>query len=132
MDRESIQWGMPIVDPDSAIGAGWYLELNGERVAELTEPRYRMGEFWYSYRLTPLTTDPVVLDRLYNKDEWESCRVGFRSRKFGVLAPHAWTSQPPSRETGRVWVRSLDLQLDPGPSIVERFVSFLKRLRSKR
>src|SRR2546422_368980 len=72
INRETSRWGVPINDPDSAIGAGWDLELDGQRVAELTDPRHPIGEFWFSYRFTPLTSNPEVLNRLYAPDDWHS------------------------------------------------------------
>ena len=50
---------VPIIDLDSAIGAGWFIEVDGRRVAELTEPMYESGsQFWYSYVIVPTQEEP--------------------------------------------------------------------------
>jgi hypothetical protein len=78
---------VPVDDPDSAVGGGWFIEVNGKRVAELTEPMYVMGsQFWHSYVIVPLTDNPLEREDLFTKTFWDRNPV-FRSRKFGVVAP---------------------------------------------
>lgn len=119
----------PINDPDSAIGAGWFIEIDGRRVAELTEPMYvSESQFWYSYVIVPATDDPQEKERLFSLDFWTSGKIAFRSRKFGAIAPHAFSSMtPPDPETRRIIVRGLHLKLDPGPSIIEIVARLFKR-----
>ena|ERR1700677_3624174 len=120
---------VPVTDPDSAIGAGWFIEVDGRRVAELTEPMYESGsQFWFSYVIVPITDDPQEKAQLLSGEFWTSGKAIFRSRTFGVVAPDALPSMtPPSPDTHRISVRGLQLQLDPGPSLVEKVGKFFKR-----
>jgi hypothetical protein len=120
---------IPIADPDSAIGAGWFIEVDGRRVAELSEPMYVSGSrFWYSYVIVPITADLKEKERLFSGEFWTSGKAVFRSRKFGVVAPHALPSMtPPNQDTYRISVRGLQVELDPGPSLFEKMSKFFKR-----
>jgi hypothetical protein len=104
---------IPIDDPDSAIGAGWFVEVGGRRVAELVEPMYESGsQFWYSYVIKPLVDGSDERAQLLTKEFWDAGTAVFRSRKFGVVAPNAFTAEcGPSPDTHRISVRGLYLQL---------------------
>jgi hypothetical protein len=121
---------IPVDDPDSAIGAGWFIEVDGRCVAELAEPMYVSGsQFWYSYVIVPLTTNSQEKDLLFSQDFWVSGKAVFRSRKFGVVAPNALpASAPPSLDTHRIMVRGLHIQIDFGPSLIEKAAGFFKKL----
>jgi hypothetical protein len=120
---------VPIDDPDSAVGAGWFVEIDGRRVAELTEPMYESGsQFWISYVIVPTTNDPEEKSALLSGEFWSSGKAVFRSRKFGVVAPNAFPSTaPPEPDTHRMQFRGLYVQLDRGPSLIEMLVKFFKR-----
>jgi hypothetical protein len=127
-----IKWGVPVNDPDSAVGAGWFVEVDGQRVAELTEPRCQVDTpHWLSYVIVPLTDDPKMREQLYDLRFWHSERPAYRSRKFGALALGALVSGvPPCPETHRIIIlRGPYIHLDPGPSLVDRVVGLFKRGR---
>ena len=129
MNAAAGKWGIPVDDPDSAIGAGWLVELDGQRVAELTEPRCQVATpHWLSYVVVPLTDDPKISEHLFDLAFWQSDRPKFRSRKFGVLASGMLMSGvPPCPETHRIIIRGPCLDLDPGPGLIERFIHLFKR-----
>ena len=120
---------IPVDDPDSAIGAGWFVEVDGQRVAELVEPMYMSGgQFWVSYVIKPVTEDPHETARLFSGEFWTSGKAVFRSRKFGVVAPNVLPSMtPPTPDTHRIAMRGLHLQIEPGPGLVEKVAKFFKR-----
>ena len=124
---------IPVTDKDSAVGAGWFIELDGKRLAELDEPMYESGsQFWCSYVIRPLVDDIAERALLFSKEFWDDGRAVFRSRKFGVIAPNALTAaRTPDPDTHRISVRGLQLQRDPGPSLVERLFRLFKRLRKR-
>ena len=124
---------IPVTDKDSAVGAGWFIELDGRRLAELDEPMYESGsQFWCSYVIRPLIDDAAERALLLSKEFWDGGKAVFRNRKFGVIAPNAFTANcAPNPDTHRILVRGLQLQLDPGPSLVERFFGLFKRLRKR-
>ena len=128
-DKLTAKWGYPLNDPDSALGAGWIVELDGQRIAELTEPRYAPNSpFWLSYVIVPLTDDPKARGLLFDLAFWQGDRPKLRSRKFGVLASGMLMSGiPPCPETNRIIVRGPYIHLDPGPGLVEKFVGLFKR-----
>lgn len=109
---------VPVDDPDSAVGAGWFVEIDGRRVAELTEPMYESGsQFWFSYVIVPKTNDPQENAALFSGEFWSSGKAVLRSRKFGFVASNALpSSTPPDPDTHRMLFRGLHLQLDRGRS----------------
>ncbi len=62
-----------IFETDYGRDAGWFVEDRGRRVAQLTDWRYE-EMFWDSYRIEPLTDDPIEREELLNSDErWGAC-----------------------------------------------------------
>ncbi len=124
-----IKWGVPVNDPDSAIGGGWFVEIDGQRVAELTEPRCQVDTpHWLSFVVVPLTDDTTVREQLFTLEFWHSGKASFRSRKFGVLSSGVLVSGvPPCPNTHRIIARGFNVQLDPGPSLFERLLRLFKR-----
>jgi len=120
---------VPINDPESAIGAGWLVERDERVLAELTEPMYVSGsQFWYSYQIIPITNDPAEIEELTTSKFWRSDKIIFRSRKFGVIAPTALTSQDsPCSESHRVKLRGMHIKVDMGETLVEKLMAFLKK-----
>jgi hypothetical protein len=118
----------PVDDPESAIGAGWFVEVNGRRVAELTEPTCVMSsQSWYSYVIVPVTNDPEEWEQLFSGKFWTSGKPVFRSRKFGVVATRALPSMtPPDPDTRRISIRGLNLRLDAGPGVIEMVARFFQ------
>lgn len=124
---------IPVTDKDSTIGAGWFIEHDGRRLAELVEPMYVSGsQFWCSYVIRPLVDDAAERAFLFSKEFWVGGKGVFRSRKFGIIAPNALTANcAPDPETHRVSLRGLHIQIDPGPSLVERFFGLFNNLRKR-
>jgi hypothetical protein len=123
------KWGVPVNDPDSAIGAGWFVEVDGRRVAVLSDVRCQIETpHWLSYVITPLTEDAQEKAQLLALEFWRSDKPKYRSRKFGVLSSGALVSGiPPCPETQRIIMRGPYIDLDPGPSLVERAVALFRR-----
>lgn len=119
---------VPIDDPDSVIAAGWYVEVDGRRMAELTEPMYVTGsQFWFSYVMVPVSADPEDQERLFTAEFWSNGKAVFRSRKLGVVAVNALPSMtPPSKKTRRLLVRGLHVQLNGGDSVVQKAIRLFK------
>jgi hypothetical protein len=101
-----------ILESNYGRDGGWYVEVEGRRLAALTDPQY-YDMFWDSYRLEPLTTDPAELEMLFSADFWDHCGgITFRSRAFGEVAPNAFPSLLAGavlQQTGRLVVRGLYL-----------------------
>jgi hypothetical protein len=127
-DIDTAKWGFPVNDPDSAVGAGWFVEVDGIRVAELTDPRCQPDTpFWLSYVIVPSMEDSSLREQLFDLKFWHSGRATFRSRKFGVLAEGVLISGvPPCPETHRIIARGFHVHLDPGPGLFERFVGLFR------
>src|SRR5947207_3155968 len=107
MTDDEIKWGVPVNDPDSAIGAGWFVEVEGQCVAELTEPRCQVDTpHWLSYVIVPQSGDIKMREQLFDLEFWHSGRAKFRSRKFGVVADGVLISGiPPCPQTRRIIAR---------------------------
>ena len=60
-------------DADSAIGAGWFVEVDGHAIAELVEPRRQVDTpHWLSYVIVPLTCDSEIKEQLSTLEFWHS------------------------------------------------------------
>ncbi len=99
-----------IVESNYGRDFGWYVERDGRRLAALTEPWWE-DQFWFSYRVEPLTDDPATLEELRSDGFWQRFdRLVFRSREFGTAIPYAFPGGIPGqtvRESGRVSMRGL-------------------------
>jgi len=97
--------------------AGWFVELRGEAIALLTDP-LPIDMFWFSYELTPTTTDPGLKSALFTKIFWanaESMGLTFRSREFGDVV-NGFPSLDPLLERRRIAMRGLYLSIgEPNP-----------------
>src|SRR5687767_7854250 len=72
------KWGVPLTDVDSAFGAGWFVEVDGQQVAELTEPRCQIDTpHWLSYVIVPQTADLKMREQLFDLRFWHSGRAAF-------------------------------------------------------
>lgn len=93
---------------------GWYVEVEGRRLAVLTDCRWH-DQFWESYHLEPLTNDPAELLLLFTDDFWGRSReLAFRSREFEEAVPDAYPSINAGtvlKESGRLVVRRLYLDV---------------------
>jgi hypothetical protein len=119
----------PADDPDSAIGAGWFVEVDGRRVAELVEPTCVMSsQSWYSYVIVPATNDPQDREQLFSGKFWTSGKPVFRNRKFGVVASRALPSMtPPDPDTRRISIRGLYIRLNASSGVIDRVAQFFQR-----
>jgi hypothetical protein len=99
---------MRIWDTDLGRNAGWIVELRGEPVALLSDP-IPVDMFWFSYKITPLTTDEVVKSELFSEAFWsdaESLGLVWRSREFGDVVD-AFPAASPFSSPDRLTVRGL-------------------------
>jgi hypothetical protein len=102
-----------ILETDYGREAGWFVELEGRAVAQLTEPRFE-DMFWDSYRLEPLTGDAELRRQILTKPFWDDfSRLTFRSCEFGDAVPQAWPAGDVFTEDGRVKLRGLYLTVRP-------------------
>lgn len=86
---------------------GWYVELAGVRVAELTDAQWS-DMFWDSYAITAIPGDGT--SPIFDDDNWRYCRFKFRSRRTGELVSTAFAGRlPPIVRDGRVVIRGLYL-----------------------
>src|SRR5690348_14968059 len=102
---------IPVKESALSIRAGWFIEVDGRLVAELTDPMYVSGsQFWFSYVIVPVTNDPKERGQLLTQEFWSNGKAVFRNRKSGVVAPGALPAmKPPCPETHRISVRGLHL-----------------------
>lgn len=106
---------------------GWFVELQGQRVALLTDPQWA-DMFWVSYLITPLTDDPGVRALLEKPEFWWSEDVRFRSRGIDFVAPFAFgAGAGPS--SGRIAMRGL--YFVPRLTWFDRVILFYERLFPK-
>lgn len=96
-----------IVESDYGRKFGWFVESEGRRLATLTEPEWdSVAQFWYVYKLTPLTDSPEDHQRLASEGFWQRTDIVYRNREFDMLAPHVLAAL---KLDGRVAARGLDL-----------------------
>jgi hypothetical protein len=101
-------------ESDWGCSDGWNVELNGEVVAMMDEPR---GEdmFWVSYHVTPTTLDPLLAPRLVSEEFWKDDdnwpKLTFRSRATGFVAENAMPSIQPIVGRNRVNMRGLYISI---------------------
>lgn len=114
-------------------GSGWYVELKGRRLAVLSE--YRMEEmFWDSYRLEPVTDDPMLNQRLLS-DFWLDenwIEVVFRNREFtDIVVRCTFPSSIPFQEPGRLMIRGLYYDVWPAMPWDHFFLWWRRRRRNQ-
>src|SRR4051794_8155398 len=85
-----VRWSerrLRIYESDFGRRFGWYLELDGERLAALTDPVWDGdGQFWHRYTMTPLG-DLETARRLATPEFWYGgnlLRFVFENREFGT------------------------------------------------
>lgn len=102
---------------------GWFVEWQGRRIAELTDPRWE-DMFWVSYRFTLLTDEPETVRAIQSSGTWDPREVKFRTRNTDLPAPNAFASHAP--RNGRVTMRAL--YVDPNLTLMERAFLLLLRI----
>lgn len=101
-----------LAETDHGRSQGWDLELAGQVVAHLDEPRQE-DMFWVSYRVTPTTDDAELATRLLTEAFWRGddwTHLTFRSRALG-LAADPFPSIDPLVAPARVNMRGLYITL---------------------
>lgn len=119
MRRAERERRLQIFETNYGRDGGSFVEHHGRRVAQLTDPRFA-DQFWFSYRIEPLTEDVAEQEELLNSpSRWLACEFVYRSRQFGEVAESAFSAGQPVGGPGRVLMRALYLGID-GPSFWER------------
>lgn len=88
---------------------GWYVELDGRRIAKLTAPIWiETHQFWHAYRLCPLTRDATMVGRILDNGFWgeEFRHMIYRSRLTRVATGGALPggSGPSVDVDGNAWI----------------------------
>ena len=123
-------------ESDYGRSEGWDLELDGRVVARMDEPRFE-DMFWMSYRVTPVTDDPALAERVLTEAFWkggEPLDLVYR-RATGLVAEHPVPSTRPLVGPSRVNMRGLYVDIrDPRPweSLVLLVRRLLHRSRQRR
>lgn len=100
-----------VIEADYGRAFGWCIEIDGERVGSLTDPRH-VDMFWYSYRLH--SEDNGFHIDVFDRNVWyPECRFAFRNRYTGDIAPNAFCAPPPDdlARVRRITMRGLCLDV---------------------
>jgi len=114
-----------MLESDFGRNAGWYVEIAGRRVAELTDPQF-FDMFWVSYRVDLLTDDAEECSCILNDlNWWDQKELTFRNREFDTIAKNAFAggSQP---DPNRRIMRGLYIDMDP-PNLFEELLLLVRR-----
>ncbi|HSJ02481.1 MAG TPA: hypothetical protein VK956_08515 [Verrucomicrobium sp.] len=88
----------------------WWLEIAGERVTLLTDPQWE-DMFWTSFRVEPVTADPILLAQLATSEFRNTIeiqdRVVWRHRTTQATAPNAFPGMNPQTLPERITMRGL-------------------------
>lgn len=96
----------------------WYAELNGKRLALLTEPQYE-DMFWVSYKVESLPDAYTEGPGPDSPAFWEDGGLVFRSVRFSLVAKYAFAALGEPYKNGRVHMRGLYITI-PEPSDREK------------
>jgi hypothetical protein len=108
---------------------GWYVELDGRQIAELTDPQSE-DMFWVNYAVTPLADDESTREALFTDAFWKRTDLVYRNRFTGEVPPKAFQGgPPPSKERPRVSMRALYSSLTP--TRYERLLLWFRRRRRR-
>jgi hypothetical protein len=91
---------------------GWFVERQGNRVAELIDPVWDMhSQFWHDYVLVPLTQEPAKLAEPDSRDFWDRDGLIYEHRKYGNRVTHVLANLWPDRSDGKkiIHIRGLYL-----------------------
>jgi hypothetical protein len=61
---------------------GWYVEMNGVRIAELVNPDYTTDQFWIGFTVVPLTNEKITYDQLNDDLFWSSKNLWLSNRRI--------------------------------------------------
>lgn len=127
MTRGSLARARYLVRSNFGRDDGWYIELDGNLVGELSDARWS-DMFWDSYAVTehPISESSALRDDTL----WSHCKFTFRNRSTGEVVATAFCGgTPPFIRDGRVLMRALYL---PPSSLVERLWTGAVRLLAPR
>lgn len=126
MDRTTRERRLRAFETGYGRTAGWYVELDGRRLAQLVNCR-REEMFWCSYQILPMTDSPAERILLFQSNEfWHTRPLRYRNCELGDLIDYALAgSLVPGN---RITMRALYLRIDP-PSSWERFRLLCRRIR---
>jgi hypothetical protein len=129
--RDRLTRRLRVIESNYGREYGRYVEHNGRQIAALTDPEW-VDQFWFRYRVVPLTADPADLEFLRSDACWNaSGGAVFRNREFGDVAPSAFgqmNAVEVLRETGAVAMRYLNLEATEYPCW-DWFLLWLRRRR---
>lgn len=92
----------------------WWIELDGRRLARLTDPRW-VDMFWWQYRIDLDGSEDDARPLVDNRDLWLRCKLTFRSVPFGIVANHAFCGGNGPQD-GTVTMRALFVDIgEPTP-----------------
>ncbi len=118
---------LQIIETNYGIDAGWYVEIDGRRVAALAYPRW-VEMFWCTYNIEPLTDDANERQQMLTQISWwHNSKLVFRNRKFNLTAQSAFAGGE-FYETGRNSMRGLYLLVDE-PNLWEQIALYFRRWR---
>jgi hypothetical protein len=101
---------------------GWYVEMDGRRVAELSDPLF-VDMFLESYRIEALVVEEK--ERMLTDIQWWSPeKLVFRNREFGEVAENAFAGG--TLDDGRITMRGLYL-CEKEPNMWESLVLWWRR-----
>lgn len=90
MDQCARSRRLRILETNFGRDAGWFVEIDGRRVAALKSPQW-YDMFWDSYEIEPLTEDAGERRRILTDIQWwDSDVLVYRSRDFDDIAENAF------------------------------------------
>ena len=122
---------LALLEADYGRAFGWYVERDGRRIAELLEPTWDAdSQFWYRYRLVPLSDDPTEQAALRTEAFWadNAGALSYLNRTTGDSAEQAVPGGLEIDGQDRVWIAFRGLQVDMAPpNLLEKFLLWRRR-----
>lgn len=132
MTREERRWRKRVIATNFGRDCGWYVELDGRRVAMLTDQEF-VEMFWDSCALTPLVDDAAERERMTSdRFWWHQSGLKFRNREFDVYCEYAFAAGDPLFDPGRVSMRGLYIHVVPHMTLWEEFWARRTQMRNQK
>lgn len=129
VDASMREQRLRIFEADFGREFGWYVEIDGRRTAELTDPRFE-DMFWFNYAVTSLAEDEPTRAAIFTAAFWQRTDLVYRNRVTGEMVPNAFQGgAAQSRERPRVSMRALYSSLTP--TGVEEMLLWFRRLKRR-
>ena len=82
-----------ITESDFGRKFGWFVELDGKRLASLSSPVWdSLAQFWFLYTVMPLTDSAEERQMLKSVEFWKREDIVYRSQEFDLVhrmfSPH--------------------------------------------